>query len=307
MRLDFNILWVEDQPGYVEAQADQIRFRIKKQGFNANVKYCASVEEAMTFLGEDLYSDNIDLVLMDYDFGEGAEKGDVGIEKVRQKFPYKDIVFYSAQAKDLKQFVAKKQVDGIDCSRRDDLPDTVSGVFEKLVRKVVDIDHSRGIVLGATSDIDHSVIGIIQAILNSDTKTLSPVALKKINEKVKKKKKSFEKDCKTFEDITNPKDALAHSRFFTTADRLSLLHTLLNAVEHESKDMVAEYREKIVPKRNQLGHIHTIKEAGFVRRFVGTDKEIVTVEQMKELRVELVEFSQSFDALVEEFSPVSAK
>ncbi len=65
MRLDFNVLWVEDQRSLVESQREKIALEIKKEGFRLQVEFASSVDEANRFLSNDIYGDHIDLVLMD--------------------------------------------------------------------------------------------------------------------------------------------------------------------------------------------------------------------------------------------------
>lgn len=157
MRLDFNVLWVEDNQDAVQAQREKIETQIRKDGFRLRVQFADSVEQAKSYLSDDIYGDHIDLILMDYDLGAGM-KGDEGLSEVREIFPYKDIIFYSGMSPaDLLKKANTKDVQGLFTSHRDALPDIVEGVFENLVRKVLDIDHSRGIVMGATSDIDQVV------------------------------------------------------------------------------------------------------------------------------------------------------
>src|SRR6266487_5253266 len=154
MRLDFNILWVEDQPDAVKAQFDRIGLLLRKEGFRCNAEFATSVANAKGFLADDIFGDHIDLVLMDYDLGDGPN-GSEGIEIVRDEFPFKDIVFYSASGvQKLQQSLSEKKFQGIFYSSRQDLPDIVVGVFQALVKKVLDIEHSRGVVMGATSEID---------------------------------------------------------------------------------------------------------------------------------------------------------
>src|SRR5690349_15606136 len=118
MRLDFNVLWVEDQPANVRAQSDAIDRQIRAEGFRLQTQFASSVDEARKYLGSDIYGDHIDLILMDYDLGAG-ERGDQGLVDVRNVFPYKDIVFYSARAADLSGMVAERQISGVFCSDRE--------------------------------------------------------------------------------------------------------------------------------------------------------------------------------------------
>jgi len=124
MRLDFNVLWVEDQPARVQSYAQKIDRLIRKEGFRLDAQYAKSVEEAKGFMGSDIYGDHIDLVLMDFDLG-GGSTGEDGLVEVRRVFPFKDVVFYSSQVGNLSAMVANRELQGIFCSDREGLPDTV--------------------------------------------------------------------------------------------------------------------------------------------------------------------------------------
>ena len=86
MRMDFNVLWVDDQKGAVETTRDRIEFLIRKEGFRLNTIFSPSIDDAKRYLADDIYGDHIDLVLMDFDLGAGA-RGDEGLIEVRNLFP----------------------------------------------------------------------------------------------------------------------------------------------------------------------------------------------------------------------------
>jgi CheY-like chemotaxis protein len=157
MRLDFNILWVEDQPNQVNSQRESIERKMRSEGFKLQTVFTSSVEDAAVHLGDNIFRDHVDLVLMDFELA-GKTNGGEGLEVVREWCPFKDIVFYSAKRPtELKSIIAEKEISGVFCTARIGLPDTVLGIFGVLVKKVLDIDHSRGIVMGATSEIDDFV------------------------------------------------------------------------------------------------------------------------------------------------------
>ena len=45
MRLDFNVLWVEDQPNHVEAQIERISQLMQQEGFRFTPILCRSIDE----------------------------------------------------------------------------------------------------------------------------------------------------------------------------------------------------------------------------------------------------------------------
>jgi len=302
MRLDFNILWVEDQQRAVEAQRIRIQSQIKKEGFRLQVKFAMSVEEAMQFLSSDIYGDHIDLVLMDYDLGPGAH-GDDGLVEVRRLFSYKDIIFYSSQASDLPNLVATKGIQGVFCSTRDELTDTVEGVFESLVKKVLDIDHSRGIVMGATSDIDHYINDCLHKCFDQGDESLKKKTFGFINKRVVDKSKDFEKDAKSITSLTHISELAKYHRVYTSDDRLRLLTKVLEERSSNSthiEDLI-KYRDDTVPRRNLLAHVRVITD-GFSRKLFDRDNKELTSNEMKSLRHELLIYQEFFEQLSENLS-----
>jgi hypothetical protein len=302
MRLDFNVLWVEDHQDNVQSQRERIRLLIRKEGFRLQVKFASSVQAAVSLLSNDIYGDHIDLVLMDYDLGVGG-RGDDGLVAVRNIFTYKDIIFYSSQESDLLSLVANKKQQGIFCSTRDELPDSVVGAFEALVKKVLDIDHSRGIVMGATSDIDNHVSDSLVAVFSMSGEEQKAATLSKLMQHLKEKQKDFEKDAKFIEAVKHVSELLDMHKIYTSYDRLQLLKTALevNALHNEKIDGIKKYRDEVVPKRNQLAHVQ-VQTEGFSRRLLNRKGEEFTSKDMRELRLALLENQELFEALSQELN-----
>ncbi len=302
MRLDFNILWVEDQQKAVQAQCERIETLIRKEGFRLQTIFASSVNQAMSYLGDDIYGDHIDLILMDFDLGSGG-RGDDGLIRVRQIFPYKDIVFYSAKAPDLPNMVAAAGVDGIFCSTRDDLPDTVDGLFENLVKKVLDIDHSRGIVMGATSDVDHYVFNCLTSIFNSCDESGRQAALLRIEKHAQNKCNAIIKSLKALSQISHIEEIQKNHNIYTSNDRLRLLKHMLEGDKSHvtSAEGIGTYIQNTVPKRNDLAHVR-VEVNGFSRKLFSRNNVELTSGEMKQLRQELLYYQDFFEQLSESLS-----
>lgn len=299
MRLDFNILWIEDQPGAVKAQSESIERKMRSEGFRLQTTFVSSVEEAEENLKDDIFKDHVDLILMDFELA-GTKDGGEGLEMVRGKCPFKDIVFYSAKVpQELKTRVSDKQISGVFCTSRIGLPDTVFGVFTVLVKKVLDIDHSRGIAMGATSEIDDFITQALEVYLAKSDSAVQTKALAIAGKQVEKIKQGFEKECGELEALTDATELKSFHGVYTSVKRLILLRKLLKLSGRKDIDLQAmlDYEEKTLPKRNNLAHV-TVERDGFSRRIFHKGVEL-TVDDMRELRVDLLKHHEMFEALVE--------
>lgn len=286
MRLDFNVLWVDDQPDRVKAQIRRIARQMELEGFEFKPTLCSSIDEVRQRISDHLFNDEIDLILVDWDLGGGV-KGQDAIAEIRQQIQYKDVVFYSANTVpgDLLRFAQEAGLEGIYCADRDSLPDEVIGVFESLVKKVLDIDHTRGIVMGATSDIDqmvHECVIVIHDGLEGGEKTALIVEALDIVEK-----RLADLSAQLGALKANPTmDALlkAHG-IFTANDRLRMLSRTLKKEAFKKHDgvrgSVTTYMQNVVPVRNTLGHKVLYPTLGVARMDGGAP---ISLDEMRELR-----------------------
>lgn len=298
MRLDFNVLWVEDNQDRVQSQRERIEALIRKDGFRLRVQFAESVEQAKVYLADDIYGDHIDLILMDYDLGPGM-KGDEGLTEVRDIFPYKDIIFYSGMSPaELMKMAKTNNIQGLFTSHRDALPDIVEGVFENLVRKVLDIDHSRGIVMGGTSDIDQIVNDSLISLFNNSNEGQKRVAIEAVHKRMKSKKADFEKTCEKIDAIEHISDLLAHHGVYTSDDRMRLLRKILKQLEMHDvhNDALDDYVARVTTPRNDLAHIRVVSE-GFSRKLFDRNGKELTSDDMRTLRVALLEYQALFDEM----------
>lgn len=306
MRLDFNVLWVDDQPNAVQTQIAAITRRMAGEGFCFKPTQCQSVSQVDELIAENVFQDEVDLILVDWDLGGGVHGEDV-IERIRSVAQYKDVIFYSAKpAEDLRLLAFNKGLEGIYCANRLDLVEEVVGVFESLVKKVLDLDHTRGIVMGATSDIDHLVNACLaQAHTKLDDKGKSMFieeALRRISEKVKnvvKQGERIEKDPSV--------EALFKAHMlFASDDRLRMLATILEmeafGAHAGAKVTITTYRENVVRDRNILGHMVLAPE-GKPQAVETTEGKQVSLDEMRNLRKLILGLREDFRALADALKP----
>jgi CheY-like chemotaxis protein len=297
MRLDFNVLWVEDSQDLVVEQKEKLERLIRKEGFRLRVKFASSVKEATDSVSDDIYGDHVDLVLMDYNL-EGGPNGDQGLIAVRDLLPYKDIIFYSAQANNLRDIWAKTNVQGIYLSNREELPDTAEGLFHTLVKKVLDIDHSRGLVMGATSDIDHFINDCLEMLFSTGDVEMQAEAISLVGVRMKEIRDRFEAAAVKVEAIKLLSELADHHAVYTSADRLNLLRKMLKArkLDEKIRDPLKRYASEVLPKRNDLAHVR-VQIDGFSRKLLNRKGEELTSDEMRALRLSLLENQELFEEL----------
>jgi CheY-like chemotaxis protein len=304
MRLNFNVLWVDDQPERVESLVKRIARQMEEEGFHFNPTTCKSIAAVGERIMDHVFNDEVDLILVDWDLGGGVH-GEDAIATIRDAVPYKDIVFYSAQnsTDELRKAIAQKGIEGVFFASRGELVDEVIGVFESLVKKVLDLDHTRGIVMGATSDIDQMLTGCLVAIHDkldeADQKEMIEEALRYIEKKLAE----WTKEAAKLRKKGTIAAMLKANAIFSANDRLRVLIGALKQEKFKnhapSVELLVTYMEEVVPRRNHLGHLVLAPE-GRPRAIadIETEGKEVSLDEMRDLRKRILGLRQDFKALL---------
>jgi hypothetical protein len=302
LRLDFNVLWVDDQPNGIAAQIASITRKMEEGGFLFNPTSCRSVEEVEGIIANNVFTDEIDLILVDWDLGDGV-RGQEVIEKIRDIIQYKDIVFYSGLTApmDLRKLVYQKDLEGIYCASREHLVEEVMGVFESLVKKVLDLDHTRGIVMGATSDIDYIVNECLTVIHDKSDAVGKDALLIKAHSCVRERVKDVTNKAQKLGSATTLAEFMEAHLIFTANDRLRVLAKVLETkaftAHREYRKKVIDYQKDVVPDRNRLGHMVLVPE-GKLKAVIDNKGNQITVQRTRELRRLILQFRTDFRDLL---------
>ena len=290
MRLDFRVLWVDDQPKHIESFAESIQRYLSDQGFGLEIIRAHSVEEASEKVAEHVHSDGIDLVMVDYDLGKG-DGGEKALQVVARKMPFKEVVFYSAtDANKLRSIAFGLGIDGVYFTTRMDLVSDVRSVISKTLGRVLDIDHMRGIVMSATSDIDYLIERSIYARFFQMKEDERVAFLNQTYDIIERKFKKWSKDLEKVKSEMSIDSLLALRHIFTAADKLGVLTKVLESISHDGTntyiDYLKEYRNEIVPRRNKLAHVMLSRDED--GNLILSGSESITADDMKQLRCDLI-------------------
>jgi hypothetical protein len=275
---------------------------MQEEGFHFSPTLCQSVDEVKKEIADDVFTDEVDLILVDWDLGNGIV-GQDAIAEIRSTVPYKDVVFYSAQtAPDaLRKAAFDKGVEGIYCASREQLVDEVLGVFESLVKKVLDLDHARGIVMGATSDIDYIVNECLLVVHGKFDQGGKDTMLKEGLGYIQKRIAELTETARKLEGATTLAEFFEAHMILTANDRLRMLAGALKAaafVAHKGyRPHIVAYQQKVVPDRNILGHMVLVPE-GKPTSVTDSKGKAMSVQETRELRRLILDLRVQFRNLL---------
>jgi hypothetical protein len=261
-----------------------------------DVHVVSRLDEVDSALGSHVHDDGVDLVLVDYDLGPGSG-GEEALLAVRNRLRHKDILFYSAlDPSNLREIAFDAKLDGVYFSTRASLADDAISLISKTLHRVMDIDHMRGVVMAATSDIDvsieRSVVAIYEQLAESEK---LPFKLKVVTA-LRKKLVEWAEDLDKAEGRPGIEPVFKLRHLCSSADRLNLLLNELERFSTDGKTLLQTarlYRDDMVPRRNKLAHL-VVKVVGGQRMLVGSEGDL-DVEGMRRLRCDLLTHRANFD------------
>ena len=224
MKLEYRILWFEDDHESVQDVVDALRGLLRRQGFELVCDWGECNASTMTDTVERLRNYNpYDLMVFDYDLGSGLT-GEELAQTLRSRI-WTEILYYSANrsAEELSHGMNNRRVEGVFCAVRQNLEVRVWTLVESQIKRICDLNNMRGIVLDSMSTIDTA----IRVLFSKTYENMPPENKSSASGKLAKKLKERADEAKEFADglsvdtVANAIFDHRHVDFQTVRQRLS--------------------------------------------------------------------------------------
>lgn len=267
MRLSYNILWFEDDTVSYNGKKEIVKFIVEDDlGFffpephrEIDGKNIANID----------YS-NFDLILVDLNLAN-EEKGTSIIDFIRNSEQvYTEVVFYSSVGEEkVREILKDFRIDGAYCADRkdEDFEDKVRQVIRTTVKKVQDLNNMRGLIMAETSDIDHTMLSIIEHILTVDTLGLKDKLTQYIFDNVQTKVNSKQKAFDGLHKKARIDKLIKEPVMFDSHQKILAIQFIIDSIDHEltrphQKDQFKNSYGALKKKRDLLAHVVEVYEEG---------------------------------------------
>lgn len=299
MRLEFKVLWFENQMDDVKQAAVSLKRELAKHGLqlDLNEQRDATNLESLA-KHQELYHD-FDLVVVDWDLGGGQPTGDQVAKRIRLSFGFTDIIFYSGNATErLRDFVKDQAIDGVYCCGRRELRQKLIEHAEYVVERLSRLEAMRGLAVVSASRGDECMRQLLRAAYARMTPEAGKELIRIIDDYVGK---SIDKSREEYSKIADIDGKIA-SRALTS---IILFKASKYAIEVLSREMpecakhleiMKEYLVEVIQPRNLLGHVvETREDAGWVVQ--GKSGQKITKKDLSDIRKHLRTHLENFAAL----------
>ena len=257
MKLEFSLLVVDDQPENINQAIQDLEEHLETKGFTLKREIVKEPNEQHIQELAQSEGKNYDLVMVDYKLGEGIGDGAVVARRLRQLLPYVDMVFFSgAPVRELLSQLSEHSVSGVFAQTRQELGDTLSGLADTVIGKVVDVTHMRGIAMAEIAEMDvlmeETLINVFQfpdtQIINAEKRTIQKLR-KRISETPNRFDDYYERHGLT--------GVIQDSSLFSFANKYQAIIRVAKYLPREgsaASGLPANFDQDIIQNRNMLAH-----------------------------------------------------
>lgn len=294
MRLDYRVLWFENQPDAVASAAQSLKLDIQSLGFDLSIEWITNYDNIDELISTLAKNKNFDMIFMDWNLGISPDDGATLSHKLRTYKINTDIIFYSSKSsRELRQLMFDNNVDGVFCINRSDLAEDSFGIIENKITRILDINHMRGIVMESVGSLDHHLNEIIEIVyIKSETSTQL-----KIIDKIKtlindQSRNSTQKLDDLFNGKTLSLKNALQSYHFSSYLKFRCLVSILkhkkdDPILGKSLNVLSKYNDNVISPRNALAH--AISQVDASGHFVlATHNKIYDQAELCEVRKNLL-------------------
>lgn len=294
MNMNYSILWFDDQKDYFESlDKEPIETAIALWGFSPII---IPVHDAAEFYSHSPFK-KFDMIVVDFDLGE--EHGEKFIKNIREQEVFTEIIFYSmSETSDLWQAVHDEKLEGVFVTNKRGIEQKVIRVAEQSVRKVLDLENMRGIVMSEVGDLDALLGDIFDRAMLGLTPEQQNSIFNRFHDKTSEQNKKLQDGLTAFKNAPSIEGLLKlcdSDKRWQNFNRVKKHHNLL-----KTNSFDGDYINDILWPRNCLAHgTPERKEDGtLVFQFRGNEYTFDdTVSQ--NLRKKILEYKSAFSEIAD--------
>lgn len=310
MRIDYRILWFEDNAYSYATKKAFVKNIIEDFGFN----FIEPRNEVDGSNIETIPYSMYDLIIADMSLANGSTSIKL-MDAIRKKSVFTEVLFYSSKGeKALREELAKYDIDGAYCSGRDndDFEFKVRGVIRTLIKKTQDLNSLRGLVMAETSELDKKMedISFYYFVQNQseESDSLFGEILKKVEDDYRQnlhKSKSCDRQC-THKMRKKSIEEIITSLAFDSSRKARTLNKIIERIKFSIEEYGIEksfydaYQKEIIKTRNLLAHSQSqFNDVGteiLVSKIDGNEISF-NDEKIKEIRQRILLYEKLLDNL----------
>lgn len=292
MRINYNILWFEDNRTSYNTKKTSVEEIIKEFGFN----FTEPQNEVDGSNIDAIEYNKFDLIIADMNLSDGITSMEL-MNRIRGKEIFTEVLFYSSNGEDaVRNELAKYRIDGAYCSDRnnEDFEYKAKEVIQTLIKKTQDLTNMRGLVMAETSELDRLMIDILKIFFvdqkTNESESIFTKLLRDIDKSHKRKldqSENCDKKC-THKVLAEETIKVIMCHEFDSSKKSQAVYKIIQKSNFDyDGNFHEDYNSEISKLRNQLAHCHSeiqgSKEILIIKN--GEEEVIFDESKFKHIRI----------------------
>lgn len=310
MKIKYNILWVENEPDWLDSIVDEIQDFVEDLGFKFTYEVASGRNDINDY-------NKYDLILMDLNLAS-EPTGDEIIQEIRSMNIFTDVVFYSASGiATIRSKGRDKELEGVYYSGRnkDLFLEKVRGVIMTTIRKTQDLTNLRGLVMAEVSELDVMMSDILSIYFNSE-ENLNKFHSNVTTDREKTIHRQLEhseckKDCVLSIRNAPASEVILNLDASQKARGVNLVLKNLAAqgrylyTSPNGKGFMENYDTDIISMRNNLAHCKSVETEKDGKEILKTRKGdlFYSSESFVSIRKSIVGYQNLFESIIKQLKP----
>lgn len=258
MRIEYNVLWVEDEDSWYETTKELFSDTLEDLGFKLVPKQCKTFDEVKAEITLNNLKD-YDLLLVDFTL-RGSDSGEKIIEfirKIKEHPILTDVLFYSSAVENVRNSMHELGLEGVYTADRKEVETKFEQVVTTTIKKIQEVNTMRGLIMAETSDLDEIMLEITCSLLQTD---ISPQLSEYIECEIIKTVDFIAEIAKSSE--THISKKVLDSRIFTSFHKAKAINKLYKLNRIGVNGFFGSYNKDVLSTRNVFAHVKEITVDG---------------------------------------------
>ncbi|GAP71847.1 hypothetical protein SAMD00024442_2_1 [Candidatus Symbiothrix dinenymphae] len=297
MKIDYNILWVEDNPSWYETTLELFKNTLEEDGFELKSERKSNIDEVKAMIANDGLQ-KYDMLLVDFTLNTSTS-GDEVIKFIRDNKIYTDVLFYSSAVQNVTDSMLKYGLEGVYTADRKEIESKFEVVFKTTIKKIQHVNAIRGLIMGETSELDVEIEVIVMLLKNkqnTDEDKLKSYVNDKVVKPLQKRLDKFWENYGSFQEYFHKIDAVKKWEIFR-----ELLKPLVNDNQEIATFLDANklYQNEVIDLRNKFAHAKAEEKDGKMILKGQLGKEDFEFDETKciEIRKNLIQHKKNIEQL----------
>lgn len=303
MRIEYKILWVEDDKSWYGTTLELFTEILDDLGFKLESKKCENIDDVKAEISLNKLKE-YDMLLVDYTL-KNSDSGDKIIEFIRsiKDDPIlTDVLFYSSAVENVRDSMRQLGLEGVYTADRKDIENKFELVLNTTVKKIQEVNPMRGLIMAETSDLDELMLTIITKVLNIG---LIESYIEYINKEIKSTLDKTTRDIASIDLTIFQK--INDTKMFTSFHRAKSINKLYKEKNIGIDKFFESYNKEVISIRNNFAHVKQSIENGekVLISHVTGKKEVFNDKRCVEIRKSLIYYREVLEKISSDLATLS--